>query len=128
MSNPYAEIFDTILELSNAQGYPTFDYLPDDNQNYPFVFIGTQQNVDQYTKDRTLGQTHVQIDVYGDAYNKQREQVADMLEMLLTAISEHGETEHFGYSVTHSESQLLSDTSTDIPLWHGVLELDIKYY
>lgn len=128
MNNPYQEIFDTILMLSKQQGYPTFDYLPDDGQGYPFVFIGAQQNIDQYTKDRTLGQTHLQIDIYGDAHQKQRSLVMGIIDTLTQVITEHQKTPHFGYQVTHSESRLIGDISTDIPLWHGVLELDIQYH
>lgn len=119
MNNPYNEIFDTVIELSKQQGYATFDYLPDDEQGYPFVFIGSQQNIDQLTKDRTLGQTHLQIDAYGT--KDQRHQVTTILDKVLQAVYEDGHTEHYQYNVTNSQSRLLSDVSTDIPLWHGVL-------
>ena len=35
MIDPYQEIFEKIIELSNESGYATFDYLPDESQAYP---------------------------------------------------------------------------------------------
>lgn len=65
MIDPYQEIFEKIIELSNESGYATFDYLPDESQAYPFVYVGYQQNIDRITKNRFLGKTHIQLDVYG---------------------------------------------------------------
>lgn len=126
MSNPYNEIFETVIALSRKQGYATFDYLPDDRQGYPFVYIGTQQNVDIETKDRTLGKTHIQIDVYAE--HNRRSEVMTIMEDLQMTVSNHQRTENFIYAITHGESHMIGDTTSDIPLWHGILELDIKYY
>ena len=50
MNNPDEELYQKIIEFSKATGYATFDYLPDAEQGYPFVFVGEQDNTDQYTK------------------------------------------------------------------------------
>lgn len=123
--NPYLEIFDTIMELSQEAGYDTFDYLPDESQAYPFVYVGYQQNIDQITSTRLLGTTHIQIDVYAE-YDR-RFEVSRILNDLLNIISHHKKTKNFNYNVVNSQSQLLGDNTTDIPLIHGVLEIEIKY-
>lgn len=125
MSNPYNEIFQTVIELSKKQGYDTFDYLPDENQSYPFVFVGNQQNTDIPTKGRTLGTTHIQIDVYAE-FNH-RSEVLDIMDTLQVTVIDYQRTDNFQYQVTNANQQMIADQSTDIPLWHGVLELDIQY-
>lgn len=125
MSNPYNEIFQTVIELSRKKGYDTFDYLPDENQSYPFVFVGNQQNTDIQTKGRTLGTTHIQIDVYAE-FNH-RSEVLDIMDDLQATVINYQHTDNFKYQVTNTSQQMIADQSTDIPLWHGVLELDIQY-
>jgi hypothetical protein len=125
MNNPYNEIFQTVIELSKKKGYDTFDYLPDENHSYPFVFVGNQQNTDIQTKDRTLGTTHIQIDVYAE-FNY-RSEVLTIMDDLQATVIDCQRTENFKYQVTNANQQMIADQSTDIPLWHGVLELDIQY-
>ncbi|NLS38696.1 DUF3168 domain-containing protein [Fructobacillus tropaeoli] len=125
MNNPYNEIFQTVIELSKKKGYDTFDYLPDENQSYPFVFVGNQQNTDIQTKDRTLGTTHIQIDVYAE-FNY-RSEVLTIMDDLQATVIDCQRTDNFKYQVTNTSQQMIADQSADIPLWHGVLELDIQY-
>lgn len=125
MNNPYNEIFQTVIERSRKKGYDTFDYLPDENQSYPFVFVGNQQNTDIPTKGRTLGTTHIQVDVYAE-FNY-RSEVMNIMDDLQAAVIDCQRTENFKYQVTNTNQQMIADQSTDIPLWHGVLELDIQY-
>ncbi|CAK1254512.1 hypothetical protein [Fructobacillus cardui] len=125
MSNPYNEIFQTVIELSKKQGYDTFDYLPDESQSYPFVFVGNQQNTDIPTKGRTLGTTHIQVDVYAE-FNH-RSEVLEIMDDLQATVINYQHTDNFTYQVTNTNQQMIADQSTDIPLWHGVLELDIQY-
>lgn len=123
--NPYEEIFQTIIDLSKKQGYATFDYLPDDEQGYPFVFVGEQDNTDIYTKGRTLGKTDISIHVYAE-FNH-RSDVTAIMENLWQVIASYQKTPHFSYQVIDSSSRMLGDQSTNIDLWHGVLKLTIQY-
>ena len=125
MNNPYNEIFQTVIELSKKKGYDTFDYLPDENQSYPFVFVGNQQNTDIPTKGRTLGTTHIQVDVYAE-FNH-RSEVLNIMDDLQATVINCQKTDNFKYQVTNTNQQMIADQSTYIPLWHGVLELDIQY-
>ncbi len=125
MIDPYQEIFEKIIELSNESGYATFDYLPDESQEYPFVYVGYQQNIDRITKTRFLGKTHIQLDVYAE--HNRRFEVSRILNDLLNVIQHHRKTTHFTYTVVNSESQIVGDNTTDIPLIHGILELEIQY-
>lgn len=124
MSNPYLETFNHVIDVSKQCGYATFDYLPDENEHYPFVFVGAQNNTDIYTKTRVLGRTTIQLDVYGGY--KQRQQVSDMLEKLLGCILQRNATENFKYVLYNSDSRIVSDISTDEPLWHGILNVELK--
>lgn len=126
MKNPYEEIFQTIKDLSQRCGYATFDYLPDESQGYPFVFIGEQVNSDQYTKDRVLGRTNILVHVYAE-YNR-RAEVAEILERLLRVISMYRRTPNFQYRVMASSTNIVGDKPDNIPLWHGTLSVDISYY
>ena len=127
MHNPYEEIYDTVMGLSKKCGYDTFDYLPDSDQSYPFVFVGEQVNTDEYTKDRVLGQTNLLVHVYAD--QTQRKKVAAILENLLRTISMYrGRTPNFYYRVMDSNTRITGETANSLQLWHGILEMDIKYY
>lgn len=126
MNNPYDEIFNKVIELSKKLGYSTFDYQPDNEQGYPFVFVGNQQNIDIQTKTRMLGITHIQIDVYTE--HQFRSEVSSIMDSLTKALYECHSTDHFSIELTDSENRMMADTTTEIPLWHGILELDIKYY
>jgi len=99
--------------------------LPDESQAYPFVYVGYQQNIDRITKTRFLGKTHIQIDVYAE--HDRRFEVSRILNDLLNVIQHHRKTAHFTYTVVNSESQIVGDNTTDIPLIHGILELEIQY-
>lgn len=125
MNNPYEEIYQKIMELSKAKGYATFDYLPDDEQGYPFVFVGEQDNTDQYTKGRVLGSTDIQVHVYAEFDH--RSDVTAIVNDLLTTVASNHETPHFRYQVVNSTTKMLGDQSTGIDLWHGLLTLTIQY-
>ena len=49
-----------------------------------------------------------------------------ILNDLLDVIQHHRKTTHFTYTVVNSESQIVGDNTTDIPLIHGILELEIS--
>lgn len=126
MNNPYEEIYQKVISLSKQLGYATFDYLPNDQQDYPFVFVGEQVSSDIYTKDRTLGQTNLLIHVYAEF--DRRSDVVMMTEKLLHVISNCQTTDHFSYQVIKSSTNIVGESSDNLQLWDGILELEFQYY
>lgn len=124
MSNPFIEIKDHSISLLKKLGYKhVYDYIPDDGNQ--FIFFDAMTNVDQYTKDRTLGQTtlNVQFYDYPDNYND----IVIAIDNLIGALKQNPETEHFSWYIVSSSSQVVNDTTGAVPLKHGTLNITLEY-
>ncbi|MCF1843906.1 hypothetical protein ONZ78_01510 [Lactobacillus mulieris] len=124
--NPYEEIYNKIIEDCKKTGVATFDYLPDENQSYPFFMVGDQINTDEYTKDRVLGTSSISIHCWAE-WNY-RSDVTRLLELALKEIYQDSQTEHFKFNIVSSHTSILQDKEGDISLWHGLLSLEVNYF
>ncbi len=82
--NPDQELYDKLFELSQGLEYKTFDYLPAEEESYPFVYIGQTQELPQGNKFAYTGEMNVTLHVYGEMTN--RKLVSDMKGNLLREI------------------------------------------
>lgn len=126
MKSPQQQIFDKVFMESMNLGYSTFDFLPPDNQNLPFVYIGEQFDQDRRTKGLLYADVQQTLHVYGD-YRKRR-QVTDMVDSLKVAIRKIKHTENFYIKINNITSQMITDDSTSERLWHGIIEVDLTFY
>lgn len=108
--------------LSKRMGYDTYDYLPNDTVEYPFVFIGEQfkQDIREH-KDYLSGQTQVTVHVWHNDWRK-RGTVSRMMAEIERVVRDL-----YRFDVQGVNTQVLTDNSTGSDLLHGVLEIDIKY-
>lgn len=127
MNAPYIELFSKVFDLSKQLGYETYDYIPGDSANYPFVFIGEQFSQDKMTKTRTLGETNLIIHVFH--FDKERREADQMLATLKQAIAEMKTTEHFFWVTVASTTETMYETTTrgGDNLVHAVLDITLQF-
>lgn len=130
--NPDQEIYDKLFELSQGLGYKTFDYLPAEEEDYPFVYIGQTQELPQGNKFAYTGEMSVTLHVYGEITN--RKLVSDMKGNLLKEIKRLKETSKFKWYYVDNTSQpsMIPEQNTSQmpqhrPLWHAIIPITLKY-
>lgn len=122
--NPYEELFETVIEYCKKTGCPTFDFLPDESQGYPFIMVGDQINNDIYSKDFVTGTSNLTVHVWAE-YNY-RGEVAKILENIQRLIPKFVITKHYSFGLVGSSSNILGETDNNIQLQHGRLILDFN--
>lgn len=122
--NPYEELFESIIEYCKKTGYPTFDFLPDKSQGYPFIMVGDQINNDVYTKNFVTGTSNLTVHVWAE-YNY-RSEVATIMEQIQRLVPKFIRTSHYSFALTGSSSNILGETANNMQLQHGRLILDFN--
>lgn len=125
MYSPQQQIFDTIFAKSEELGNDTYDYLPEADANYPFVFIGEQFDTDRITKSFIVGEVIQTVHVYHT--HKQRGDLSDIIVKLRMAIYKLKRTANFNLTVTGITGRIITEPSTVQPLSHGVMDITIKF-
>lgn len=125
MKSPDQQIYDELFKISLELGYDTYNYLPPEGIEYPFVFIGEQISTDFTNKTMVTGEVMQRIHVYGD--KDKRRQVTDMMNNLIYQIRKITHTDTFYISIKSLRKQILLDTSTNETLLHGLIEIDFKF-
>lgn len=122
--NPYEELFESIIEYCKKTGYPTFDFLPDESQGYPFIMVGDQINNDVYTKNFVIGTSNLTVHVWAE-YNY-RSEVATIMEQIQRLVPKFIRTSYYSFALTGSSSNILGETANNMQLQHGRLNLDFN--
>lgn len=118
-------LFDAFFAESIAEGFDTYDHLPDAKAKYPFVIIGDTQNVFGGVKGRQH-QVIIHIDVWGTP--AQRKRVSDIIGTLFYFAARFGQSSGWTYRLLPSLTgkQVLFDTAIqNNPFWRG--ELDLQF-
>lgn len=123
--SPQQQIFDAVFKTSENLGYRTFDYLPASEARYPFVFVGEQFDQDRNLKDAVIGTVEQTIHVYEAQRN--RRALTDMMDNLKREIRNLKRTENFYITLVGINARTIPDNSTPKPLWHGIIEITIKF-
>jgi len=125
--SPTHELFNEVRKLSYQLGYDTYDHIPDGNVAYPFVHVGEQfEQLNTSNKDRLFGQTQITVHVWHNDWRKRKE-LTDMMSAIERELWNMRSTAHLSVRIASTNKQVLTDTSTDSTLLHGVLEVDISY-
>ena len=125
MKSPDQQIYDELFKISLKLGYDTYNYLPPEGTEYPFVFIGEQISTDTVNKTMVTGEVMQRIHVYGDKDKRRR--VTNMMNNLIYQIRKITHTDTFYISIKSLRKQILLDTSTNETLLHGLIEIDFKF-
>lgn len=102
----------------------TYDYLPDGNTEYPFIFVGSVSNEDENNSD-LIGEANIDVDIYGLRTDRN---VLDEIQRLL-----HNEfralSDAYGYSlrVVRIITDVRPDNTDRQPLLRVMLRLTINY-
>ena len=101
MINPYIEIKNLGISELKKQGYEhVYDYVPDEGNNY--IMFDSMTNIDQFTKDRTMGQTTLNVQFY-DFYDNENNIIV-AIDNLISIYKRITKTEHFNWTVVSSSS------------------------
>ena len=123
--SPQQEIFTKVKTTCLNLGYSTYDYLPMENVPYPFVFVGEDSSTDMPNKTAIHGAYNLTIHVYHNDYKKRGTNSTIMMN-IKQALRELKSTQSFYVSVRNINDQILTDNTTNIPLLHGVI--DVEFY
>ena len=107
-------------------GYRTFDYLPPDKTEYPFVYVGEQFDQDAITKTSVYGFVTQTIHVY-NTYRKRRE-TTDMVNALRSEIRKLKYADNYRITVRNIDGQTIIDNSTSDTLLHAYIDVEIKFH
>lgn len=125
--DPYTELYEGVFTAIERTGYETYDYLPNYDAAYPFVFLGEQTSKDKHTKTRTLGTTSIIIHVFD--HDDKRREMNRLLATIRKIVHDIRKTEHFSWSVTSSDTYVLYENTTNFgnKLAHGILNLTLEF-
>lgn len=134
--NPYDTIYYRICMQLRNWGFSVFTDLPDNSQEYPYIIMGDQINTDVYTKDYTSGQTTITLHAWSNTGTRYK--ISQILEHCIEIIYKDSHSteimnqrqlvdNNFTYNVTGTTTSILQDNSQGIPLWHGILIINISF-
>lgn len=126
MNDPQQELFGRLLTQLKAAGFDVYDgVLPPEDTPYPFIYLGDCQQIDREMKGAVLGALYQTIHVFHDNV-RQRGTVSQMLLAVKTICRSIEKTAHYRFYVSGVDQQILSDTTTETPLLHGVLTVTFQ--
>lgn len=119
-------IYDEIFKISKSLGFKTFDYLPPEDTQYPFIQFEDTQTVHIVNKTDIKGFVTLNISIWGN--RKQRKLISDMASQIYDKALQLKYTDGYfwGLNITASNIQLLDDTSTVEPLKRARLSLEFN--
>lgn len=113
-----------VKKIVSGLGYATYDYLPLDDVHYPFIFVGEDSSTDIPNKTAIHGSYNLTLHIYND--QKKRGTTSTMMLNIKQALRELKHTQGFYVSVNNINDQIIQDTTTNVPLSHGII--DVEFY
>lgn len=125
---PDLELYEEVMKICDQLKYACYDYLPGKETPYPFVYIGESQELPRATKTAIFGTVQLNVHIYG--LHTERGKISKMKNELLREARQLRQTDHYRWSISNNQTQpqMLQDTSTNTPLWHAVLPLEMNFY
>lgn len=120
--SPQQQIYDAVFLSSINLGYSTFDYLPADDEKYPFVYVGEQFDQDLQTKTSVYGRVQQSVHIYHS--HRQRRTLTTMMNNLKSEFRKLKHTENFYVSVKSVTSQIIPEEK----LLHGFIEVEFQFH
>lgn len=126
MDKPFEQqIFDGAIRLLKQSQITVYPELPMKEVQYPFINMGDVQILQKVTSSGTLGTVHVSFHVWGE--RKQRQKVSSVLSNVSKWMNVIQLERQKLILVDRGSSQrILSDSSTQTILWHGIVDLEYK--
>lgn len=125
--DPQQELFVRLKKDLEALGYSVYDgVMPPENTPYPFIYLGESQQNDDANKTAVFGNAFQTIHVWHNN-TKQRGTVSKMLLDSKTVCRKVMHTPNFAWDVRNVSQRIIPDTTTSVPLLHGVLDVEFKF-
>jgi hypothetical protein len=125
--DPQQEIFTAYKLALEAKGYDVYDgALPPENTPYPFIYLGDFRESDSQLKNAVVGYVYPTIHVWHNNTN-QRGTVSRIVLDVKKTIMGTDKTANFGWLLQSLDSQIIPDTTTTMPLLHGIIEAGLKF-
>lgn len=125
--DPQQELFAALLNNLKVEGYDVYDgALPPDGTLYPFVYLADNQQVDDANKTAVFGNVYQTIHIWHDSPRK-RGTVSETLGGIKRLCRLLHYTPSFAWDVRNINQRILTDTTTNTPLLHGLLEVEFKF-
>ena len=120
---PNHDLFRKIFAISDAR-VDTYDYLPEADAKYPFVYNGENNGSDTPNND-LIGTARQTVHIYGiRAHRVEIDNISAYLENVLKHLKD-GYEYNFNHRTT--EKQVIADNTDVQPLLHIVLDFTFNY-
>ena len=125
--DPQQELFTALLSQLKKSEYDVYDtFLPPEDTPYPFIFLADSQQIDDRNKSAVFGDVYQTIHVWHNN-PKQRGTVSKILLEIKQLCYELRSTANFAWDIRNVDQRILPDTTTAIPLLHGILDVQFKF-
>ena len=127
MMNPQQELFTALLTKLRDMDYDVYDaFMPSEDAVYPFIFLADSQQIDDQNKTAVFGDVYQTIHVWHNN-PKQRGTISKILLEIKKLCYELRNTANFAWYIRGVNQRILPDTTTAIPLLHGILDVQFKF-
>lgn len=121
------ELFTRLLTDLRSKGYDVYDgFLPSEDTSYPFIYLSNSRQTDRMTKTNLTGIVYQTIDVWGNS-PKNRGTISNILQDIKRVCFGIDRTSNHVWHVSGVSQSILHDNTTNIPLIHGILQVDFSF-
>lgn len=121
------ELFTRLLTDLRSKGYDVYDgFLPSEDTPYPFIYLSDSRQTDRMTKTNLTGTVYQTIDVWGNS-PKNRGTISNILQDIKRVCFGIDRTSNHVWHVSGVSQSILHDNTTNIPLIHGILQVDFSF-
>ena len=118
------ELFIALKLGIEAKGYKVYDgFLPPEDTEYPFVYMGDFRQADKEHKNAVTGIVYPTVHVWHNN-PRQRGTVSSIVSDIKAVCRSINRTGNFAWMIRNVNSQIFPDNTTKTPLLHGVVELE----
>lgn len=126
--DPQQELFTIMLLKIQELGYDVYDgELPSKGAPYPFIYLGDSHQIDVSNKTAVFGKVYQTIHVWNNN-PRQRGTVSSMLLEIKRMCRSIRDTDNFLWCLENMEQRILPDDTAKLPLLHGILEAEFRFY
>ena len=120
---PNHDLFRKLFALSDLS-VDTYDYLPNADAQYPFVYIGEYNGSDTPNND-LYGTVRQTVHIYGT--RKNRSKIDNVSAYLENTVKYFKEGYEYNFNHLTTDKQVIADNTDVQPLLHVVLDITFSY-
>lgn len=100
--------------------------MPPEDTEYPFVYLADVQQNNTILKNAITGLVYPTIHIWHST-PKQRGTVSTMIAQIFNVCLKIEHTKNYAWFVRDCNSRIITDTTTKVPLMHGIIEPEFRY-